>query len=213
MDSDLTTATVVAGELGIDPGNSRLPRIVSAASGACLKYINRRAVHYQAAQVDRLPGLGRQRLLLSLTPVASVASVTLPDGTTLAPSEYSLEDSECGLLFRDVGWPSTRLMRPGIVQEDFDPGTERPTIVVTYAGGWVTPAQATSSGWAGPARSLPSDLEEACVQVAVSFYTRGGDSRDIEREGLGDYMVIYGVGSEAISPSARSLLEPYRRLN
>lgn len=204
--SDLTIAATVAAELGVSAADLRLPRLISAASDAICRHLNRPSVHNQAGYVETVPGHGRPRLLLSLTPVLSVASIVMPDGSTLGASEYSIEDADLGILRRDAGWPSTALILPGMVQQDPVPGTEKRSIVVTYTGGWVTPFQ-------GGTRTLPYDLEEACVQTVVDWYRRGPDSRAIANEALGDYSVSYfaTLASSAIPVPALELLAPYRR--
>lgn len=222
--SDLTLPATVATELGGDvvSGDARLPRLISVASGAILRHLGRPQLHYSAAYAESLPGHGRPRLVLGLTPVLDVASVVV-DGVTLSADDYELEDADAGLLFRLAGWPWTGVYRGGLPpQLDRDAGSERAAIVVTYEGGWVSPAQAATVGWAGPARSLPYDLEEACVQTVVGLYRRGGLDPNVASEALGDYSVSYrapnaivgvGVGVGGIIPdSAVVMLAPYRRL-
>lgn len=219
--SDLTLPATVATELGGDvvAGDARLPRLIAAASGAILRHLGRPQLHYTAAFEERLPGHGRPRLVLGLTPVLEVTSVVI-DGVTLAAADYEIEDADAGLLFRLAGWPWTGVFRGGLPpQLDRDAGSERAAIVATYEGGWVTPAQATSEAWAGPVRSLPYDLEEACVQTVVGLYRRGGLDPSIASEALGDYSVSFrspnlAAGAGGVIPeSALALLAPYRRLS
>lgn len=216
--SDLTLPATVATELGgdVSAGDARLPRLVAAASAAILRYLGRPQLHYSDAFVETLPGHGRPRLVLGLTPVTSVGSVVI-DGLALSSADYELEDAEAGLLFRQAGWPWTGSYRGGLPpQTDRAAGSERACIVVTYAGGYVTPAQATGAGWAGPSRSLPYDLEEACVQTVVGLYRRGGSDPNVASEALGDYSVSFRAPSAAggvgiIPENALALLLPYRR--
>lgn len=219
-DSDLTLPQVVADELGVGVGDTRLPRLIRAASAAIRGYLNVEQLHYQAAFVETVtPRTGWPRLLLSLLPVASVASVVLPDGTTLPVTDYVLEDPKLGFLYRVTGWPFTGLVAPGLLQVDPMPGTPRPGVVVTYTGGWVTPAQAATTGWAGPARSLPEDLEEACVQTVVALHRRGGMDPNVASESLGDASITYrnpntaiGLGGGGLIPDqAMRALENYVR--
>lgn len=212
--SDLTLPATVATELGVSAGDERLPRLVAVASAAILRHLNRRQLHYAEAYVETLAGHGRPRLVLGLTPVLDVASVTV-DGATLEATGYEVEDAEAGLLYRDGGWPWTGALRGGLPpQNDRGAGSEKAVIAVTYEGGYVTPAQATSAGWAGPARSLPYDLEEAAVQTAVQLYRRGGQQGDIAAESLGDYSVSYravslgGVIPDAVLPLLARYVRP-----
>lgn len=221
LDSDLTTADAVAAELGIGVSDSlRLPRLIHAASDAVRGYTNRDTIHYSAAAVEKVtPPLGRPRLLLSRTPIISITSVVLADGTTLAPTDYEVEDTNLGFLWRASGWVWPGLIRGGLLYTDPDMGTERPSITVTFAGGWVTPTQAASTAWAGPARSLPYDLEEATIQTAVALYRRGGMDPSVASESLGDYSVAYrnpnsviGLGVGGLIPDqARAALDNYVR--
>lgn len=217
---DLTTAATVAAELQVGEGELRLPRLIRVASAAVRQFCNRPRVHYGSAIVEKArPALGRPRLVLDVTPVVSVASVVLEDGSTVDASEYFVEDADLGFLYRSVGWPYSGLMHGGLLFQDPTAGTARPTITVTYAGGWVTPAQAASTGWAGPARSLPEDLEEAVVQTVVALFRRGGADPNVASESLGDYSVAYrspnaatGLGLGGIIPDqAATLLNPYVR--
>lgn len=217
--TDLTTASTVALELGAESGDSRLPRLIGVASDAVRQYINRRQVHYQAAFTEKVASRRRPRLVLELTPVIQVASVTLEDGTMVDPSEYELEDAELGFLWRGTGWPWTGLLQGGLLQVDRMAGSERPAITVVYEGGWVTPGQVAGTSWAGPARSLPYDLEEAVVQTVVALYRKGGQDLTVASESLGDYAVSYrnpnalaGVGQAGVIPdSAARILDGYRR--
>lgn len=217
LNTDLTLLATVGAINGVDGTDASLPRYISAASDAVRRYLHRSSdgLAYQSAFVETLPGHGTYRLVLGLTPLITIGSVALPDGSVLASTEYAIEDADFGFLRRDSGWPSTASVLPGIVQRDPVPGTEKRSIIVTYAGGWVTPAQFASIAWAGPARSLPFDIEEATIQTVVELYRRGGDAKGISSERLGDYAVGYFPGAleHAIPGTARALLDGYRRLH
>jgi len=215
--SDLSTYATLATELGggvtsVDP---RLPRLLSAASDAIRKHLNRPLMHYSSAHTELVAGYGTNRLVLSRAPVLSITSVTLSDGSEVDADEYSVEDSETGLVYRDTGWPFTGLTRSLLPpQADLLPGSEKRSITVIYAGGWVTPAQAGSSGWSGPARSLPYDLEQAAIDVVRAMY-RGAPALGIASESVGSASVSYFAegagGSEGYLPgSVVSMLSRYR---
>lgn len=212
--SDLTLASTVALELGVEATDARLPRLVAVASAAVARYLNRAQLHYQAGRVDKVPGFGRVRLVLDLAPVLSIASIVLPDSSTVDPAEYSIENAEAGLLYRSVGWPQTGLVRAGLLYADRDSGTEASIIVATYTGGWVTPAQAADPTWSGPARSLPYDLEEAVVQTAAQLHRKGGQDGTIASETLGAYSVSYrlpnSISAGIIPDAVVPILNRYR---
>lgn len=213
-DSDLTLPATAADALGVDAADPRLPRLIGVASDAIRRYVARPQLHFAAAYVEKLAGYAEQvRLRLGLLPVISVASVVLPDGAVLGASDYALEDLEAGTLYRSVGWPYTGLVRGGLLYDDLAVGTEAKTIVVTYAGGWVTPAQNLGSG--NPTRTLPFDLEEACLQAVSSLYRSQGKDQSIASESLGDYSVSYRgqVALAGMVPdSVLAQLDRYRRL-
>lgn len=213
MDSDLTTAATVADALGVASDDAKVERAVSVASDAIAKFIGRR-LHYGPSISEKLAGYVDQvRLVLSVRPVISVASVVLPGSVTLGADAYELENLELGWLYRAAGWPYTGLIRAGLLYDAPAVGTEREAIVATYAGGWVTPAQAAKPGWAGPARSLPYDIEEACIQTAVGVYRGLGNDKSIASESLGDYSVSYRGDVEGLIPaSVREQLTAYRSL-
>lgn len=216
LDSDLTLAATLATELGVASGDAKLPRYIAAASAAIRGYLCRSQLHYSAANVETLQGFGRVRLILGLTPVVSITSIEIDD-SEIDEEEYSLEDAALGLVYRQAGWPFTGLVRGALTHQDVDPGTEEKVITATYAGGWVTPYQAASGGWAGPARSLPFEIEEACIQTAVSLYRRSGIDQAIASESLGDYSVSYRASGPTstggiIPDSVLPQLDAYRRL-
>lgn len=215
-DSDLTLAATAAEALGVSPSDPKLPRLIGAASEAMAAYIGRR-LHYGAAHVERLAGYVNQvRLYLGVTPVLTVAQVVLPDGSVLteAADDFALEDGT--VLYRAAGWPFTGLVRAGLLYDMPAVGTEKRGIVATYAGGWVTPAQAATPGWSGPVRSLPYELEEACLQTVASLFAKQGADQTISSESLGAYSVSYrpnvipggGLIPDAVMPT----LDRYRRL-
>lgn len=210
MDSDLTTLDVAAGALGVSAADPKLPRLIGAASEAIRRYIGRPQLHYSASIVEKLPGYaGQVRLYLGAVPLISVASVVLPDGTSLVPTDdYVVEDLATAALYRRVGWPFTGVDEGGVLY------AEEKAIVVTYAGGWVTPAQ-------GGTRTLPYDLEHACILAVVSAYRSEPRDSSIASEALGDYSVSYrlpnsiigvGVGGGLLPDAVLPLLATYRRL-
>lgn len=198
-DSDLTLPATVATELagGVLSADPRLPRLISVASEAIAAHLGRR-VHYGAAITEKVKGFGRPRLILDVTPIVSIASITLADGTVV--TDYVRENDLAGLIYRRSCWPSTALARAGLPPANAPaPGTEEPSITVIYAGGWVTPAQNAGAG--NPTRTLPYDIEEACIQTVVGLYRGNGRDPEVASEQLGDYSVSYrGSGAGGVIP-------------
>lgn len=59
-------------------------------------------------------------------------------------------------------------------------------------------------------RTLPNDLEQACIDAATAFYRRRGQDLDVKSEGLIGATVNYGP-RYALPLSAVALLTPYRK--
>ncbi|MDP2275291.1 MAG: hypothetical protein Q8K32_31385 [Archangium sp.] len=210
-DSDLTTAATAADVLGVSAADPKLPRLIGAASESIRRFINRPRLHFTAGFVERLPGYLQQvRLRLGVLQVTAIASVVLPDGTSLTADEYVREDDDDGgvALYRARGWPWTGLIRPGVLYDAPAVGTEAKTIVVTYSGGWVTPAQAGT-------RTLPFDIEEVCLQAVSAMYRRQGIDPLVASESLGDYSVSMreAPALDGLVPaSVLAQISSYRRL-
>lgn len=183
-DSDLTLPATVATELagGVLATDPRLPRLIAVASEAIARHLDRR-LHYGAAISEKVKAFGRPRIVLDVTPIVDITSVTLSDGTVV--TDYSRENDLAGFLYRRSGWVSTGLARGGLPpQNDLAPGTEEASITVVYGGGWVCPAQTGT-------RTLPYDIEEACIQTVAGLYRGNGKDPSVAAESLGDYSVTY----------------------
>jgi hypothetical protein len=207
---DLTTAATVAGDLGVDPADAALARIVVAASKAVVRHLNRGSIEYATGLIERVRGYGRPWLSLSRRPVLSIASIAL-SGAPYDSTDYLIDDANAGLVIRVGGvWPQTGLVRGGIVQEELALATaDGQGLVATYDGGWVTPGQAGTAGWSGPARTLPEDIEEAVIQIVSTLYRGRGADPNIISESLGDASITYHQVRKAMPDSALALLEPY----
>lgn len=200
----LTTLAVVADELDVDLGDrkvrGRLERYVNAASTLAKQIIGRPLV-YNAAAVEKLRGYGGVRIHVKRTPIVSIASVVV-DGDTVDASLYSVEDADIGSIFRSGSWPDTAELQRGPSFHKV-PGTEEPIIVVTFAGGWVSPAQAGT-------RTLPEDLEDAVVQlVTARWKSRGKDLRVV---GEGFEKSSYTYGGVPVPAEIAGVFDGYARI-
>ncbi len=199
-DEDLTLVATVqaeAADLG-SASTTLLERMIAAASDAIRGYIGRPL--HRATVTESYAGHGDQWLSLGRLPVISVASVSW-NGSELDADSYTLDDPDAGLLYRACGWPYTGRMLRGMLQEDRAPGSEQRLLEVTYTAGWLTPQQGD--------RTLPFDLEQACIETVVSLYRRKGRAGDIAGESIGIASVTYrnpnsviGVGGGGMLPDA-----------
>ena len=127
----LTSLATANDELGLtsDAGavDARVERYILQVSEACAKYCERN--FRKESRAIRLRGSQTRRLVLPARPLVSIASIVV-DGTTLAAADYSIEDAEAGLVFREGGWLRPDSIVPWSVARDRMAGTAKADIVV-----------------------------------------------------------------------------------
>jgi hypothetical protein len=218
----LTTVETLAYELDIETPASRsaaeadLERRIGVASTAIEGYCGR---HFAEATVtEAVPGHGTQYLTVSRTPVTEITSISY-DGEAVDAEDYDATEKEkaAGLIRSLAGdWYDTALLAASPSPLPLG-GTEQPDYTVEYVGGYVLPKDATEDS----PRTLPHDLEEACIQTCVALYRQKGRDQSILSESLMSSSRSYagstsntaiGRGLGGIIPDAVvPLLEKYRR--
>lgn len=205
----LTNLATVLDELTLasDGGavDSRLNRYINAASD----FIERecgRSFSKALAIVENVQGFGLSTLKLSHTPIVALTSIAY-QGTTYGAADLAVVDAGAGLVMRRGGFPwtaekDTELSRRRV------PGREFPDIVATYDGGYVTPKQKDDN--AALTRTLPSDLEDACVQLVTSRYQgRGVNVRERARRYEATGVTF---GGEPVPPEIMAIIAKYARV-
>lgn len=210
----LTTVEAVADDLGITPIGAadvaRLARLINTASSAIERFLRRDL--QSKSHVERLAYSGGLRVVLEGAPLLSIESV-VDDGETVDPARYAIEDADAGVVIFDVPQVRSSDLWLGVLADGV-PGTGKRQLVVTYTGGYVLPN-------AAGVRTLPVDLEQACLLTVVSLYRSRGADRRIASESVGDASVTYagvnlaaGRGEGGIIPDeAVVLLRPYARVS
>ena len=197
--TDLASAQEVVGAPSSD--EPYVARLITRASRWAETYVGQPLL--AQTYLESVAGGGTKRLLLSRTPVRSVAKIiqgssSTGDGTVLDSTAYRVEDAEAGVLWYDSSflWQPVDLgMSRGIA-----PGDDTRNYWVEYEAGYVFPGDSTSP------RTLPEEIELAVIAKVRQLYA--GDA-DVTSERLGDYAVTYrSEGPD--EPSA--MLDPYRRL-
>lgn len=215
-DNALTTPKQVREELGIDVSTNpaQVERYINSVSDQIESYCSR-SFAYEAARVEKVAGFGSHFLLVSKTPILSIASITY-DGSTIASTDYEIHgDGMSGEIRRDGGWIWTAGSKVHFIEAVPLPGSERLMYEVTYEAGFVTPAKAADLS---KARTLPYDLEDACIQLISARYLSRGTNPYIKSEKLMSHSITYigessnGGGGAAIPSRVETLLHPYRRL-
>jgi len=162
----LTTLERLKMELGLDTQDtsqdSHLALLVNATSAAIESELYRDLGRQEVTEV--LSGYGRQRITLRRYPVESVTSATV-NGS--AVTDFRIL-SEQGQLWRRQGWPLSA-SGYGDLTLDQDPDSADLNVEVTYVGGYVLPKDETPQR----PRTLPWDIEMACLRLAIDMHNRG----------------------------------------
>lgn len=194
-DYALTTLATLKTELGITGTgeDARLERLIEVASRRLIGLLNRAQLHYQVDRAESVRGFGTNVLRLQLAPLLAIDSITFSaDGgassSTIGATGYTIADSGLGWVLRLGGvWAYTGDYMGAL--PDPLPGTERPYYTVTYTGGYVTPKQVEDDALL--TRTLPYDIEDACIALATQRYYDDGTGRDIKSERLLEGSVSY----------------------
>ena len=206
----LTTVLTLRQELGQSDQtkDTLLERYILGASSAIAGYCGR-AFHREAMVAERVKGFGGCRLLVSRTPVVSVSAIT-KDGQTVDATSYYVESAGAGFIYRPNGWDWTAPFRDGLAAPGMAAGEEESSYLVSYVGGWVTPAQ---SGTGTPAlvRDLPNDIEEACIECCVQLFRKRGKRMGLDLEDEADSQTQWS--GRLLTGTARSIMRRYRRLS
>lgn len=189
----LTDLASVKLELGVS-GSTEDPYLqaqITQASAAIVSWCGRVFAREVVSEVWRLDA-DTQPLSLARYPVVTITSV-IEDGTTLAGSDYEL-DADAGMLWR--------------LASDERAAWRARKITVAYTAGYLLPGQV--------GRTLPADVERACIlMVAAQYNAQGRDPmlRSDGAQGIGQVSYLDPrAGMEAMPPQAAALLWRYRSL-
>ncbi|KPJ59100.1 MAG: hypothetical protein AMJ46_12605 [Latescibacteria bacterium DG_63] len=213
-DHALTTLAEAKTELGIrgDTENDYVSRLINAASDAIRRYCNR-TFYYEADIEESIPGFGGTRLVVARTPIVGTIDSITYEGTALDATTYSVEDAEAGFIYRQYGFNWTAQLASNTLGDAL-PGSEKLSYVVTYTGGYYTPQQYADDD--SVERSLPYDLEDACLQLITARYRAKGRDPRVSAERLLSWQVSYGMATtdraHGIPKAVQTMLDPYRRI-
>ena len=201
----LTILTSVKTDLGISGSteDTYLERLIEVASARIKKYCNR-TFYYSGAIAEYVPGIHSVFMCLARCPIESITSITY-NGAAISADVYSIHSADAGILYNADRWYDTS---PEIlnISRDPDVGREEKLYYVTYKAGWVTPNQTGT-------RTLPHDLEQACIDLVVQKYRTKGMNPLIKNESLLSYSVGYNQGESEDMPAAiRCVLDGYKRV-
>jgi hypothetical protein len=213
----LTTIAACEEALSVTAGSedSYLARLIEFASSRIKQYCNR-TFYWEDEIAEFVNSGGTNDLVVTRRPVTSITSVEYDDG------EVDSDDYKCvgygfadaGIIYNANGWIWAVGGVNNIAQDPL-PGSENPRYTVTYDGGWVTPQQVIDT----PAltRTLPWDLEQACIDLVVLKYTRKGVTPGIKSEKLLSWAASYETVDSSdpfgdLPASIKGVLGPYRNM-
>lgn len=202
----LTTVGRVAFQLGVTDDDKLhiIGRMIEEATAAIERYCNR--TFKQATVTEKLAGYGRPYLMVSRLPLNSITSITY-DGGAVSAGDYEIANATTGEIMHKTGvWNDTskQSLNASLTKTPYSEGK---LYTVVYSGGYVLPG---NSG-----RTLPADIEAACVMAVSSMYSRRLDNPDIVKESLsGVASVEYGSTSgnttAQLPAAAAAILDKYR---
>lgn len=219
----LCTLADLKTELGITVTtfDTTLERMIESSTAAIEKYCGRpQGFHWETARVDNVKGFGTVILHVPKTPLLSIASIVFdPDDAndTVAATEYRIDNAQQGRIYRENGWLWTVAFGEAILTHPL-PGTEESLFRVTYAGGFKTANQVGTNppglGVTGP-RTLPYDLEDACITLAALRYRWAARDPAVNSERLLSWGASYNSdrGAGSIVPrDVAGVLDGYARV-
>lgn len=157
--------------------DTAIEQLINAISNDIASKCNR--TFRQSTQTEKITGSGNQIIALGMYPIASVDSVTVNENL-IDPSEYEIL-AECGELLRqDSIWPSAERCSQGyhfpVPEINQQPAPEKRNISVAYTGGYILPSQENIKSDPPIVRTLPYDLEMACMKmVAIDLQLKGNE--------------------------------------
>jgi hypothetical protein len=187
----LADTDTVRRELGIpdSEGNATVLRMILAASDAIKGYCGWPLARETVRETIDLPECAQALVLRRrLTSIVSLAA----DGVALTEGADFLAEIDSRLIYRRCGGSRSAWN----VRE----------AVVTYYSGYLLPSSAD--------RTLPHDIEQACITMVTTYYQGQGRDLSVRSETAQDVGQTSWLdprpGMEALLPQVAGMLEPYR---
>lgn len=212
----LTTMRMLQAYLNVpspDPGQvDMMTHLLQMSSDFVCNYCGRQFAKQRVLEMR--PGDGLPDLLLSITPIVEVETVQFDGGAE--DTDYIIGDPEAGYLQKQGGWRDTSFWSHYL--NDSPTSYAQLKWGITYTGGYVLPGWPTGSG----ARTLPYDLERACIEIVRSGYKQAiiGADPAMTTYKIGETMASWKQDADflggdmaalGIPASAVGILQHYKR--
>lgn len=189
----------VMDELGCSAEDrNALDNIVRQASDAMVAYCGRYFVKQTYEETVR--GFGDVHLILSVYPVISVSQI-LCNGTVV--TDYTLQEPESGMLYREAGWQWSTVWSGKLSPKPW-PYSEETIFTVDYIAGYDPPDTLLPT--------LPGDVERACTIIAKDWFTNRRRNVSVKQIKVPDLAIVYNDGAD-FPPAALRLLSRWRMVD
>lgn len=204
--SELTSLIRVKDELDINGStdDTVLVYAIKEASDLIKSYCGRDFA--RETVTETFVGNGMVDATLTRTPVISISAMSY-DGTTVSSTSYEIENSAAGIIRRkDDVWTNSEYTRWNIEPYRVPLGGKN-NWSVTYVSGYITPGSTEGQ------RTLPFDIERACVDIVKTFYLRRQDDPRVKHQRTGDASETLFDTQHGLPPVAEDVLRRWRRID
>ncbi len=211
VDTLLTTVEAVRCELNVSDTDvdDQIEGFIQQASDMITRECDR--TFAQTEVKEGLGTVGNPELFLSLTPLGAI---TLVEHKGTAVTDYTISDNEIGLLFRETGW-FTSEMGWAASMNGHPSGYKKEDWFFTYTGGYILPNWDNLGAWSGGDRTLPHDLERACIEISKTIYNQAlstpGIDGNIKRYRIGEVDISWDREGGLVSNNAQNIINFYKR--
>lgn len=216
----LTTVAAVNAAASTGASDARIEQLIHAVSQRLAGYVGVEGfgyIQFTTDAPDEYQGDGRHHLLLRVFPVLSVQEVKIGGS---AVTDYTLPThlKRLGILYRQATWPISAPVRGALLDDpDLTPGSLGYNVTVAFKGGYILPQfDAVTNATHNPdgaARTLPYDLEEACINEVIRRILRPFPELTMERTPGGHSMTWSpGEAGKGLSTDTRATLDGYKRV-
>ncbi len=204
---------VVKDQLGIVDGSQDLVlgELIAMVDSACAEYcgIGQGLVAPTFAQqtyTETLPGFGNNNLMVSMTPLLSVASITYQGGT-IDSTTYFIDNPKAGFIRSESPWFWTAELQIAAVGLMVAQNSERRAYTVTYTAGYNLPGDPVQTN------PLPQVISFAAEDTVKEYwFGRQRDERLISQQ-VGALRLMYAPKTipTGLSPRSEELLAQWMR--
>lgn len=152
---------------------------------------------------EKLPARNEPTIVLTRTPIITLTSVKY-NGALIDSSEYSIDDANAGVIFRETGWSDTTLWDYNITATPTRWGKR--LWEFDYISGYALP------GTEDTGAKLPEEVEKACIDIVKSWYLRRDQDPIVMRQRTGDSSETLFDSKSAVPPFVNNVLNRYKRI-